>query len=174
MSEDELFEKTGVASLLMAAEKFPPSERLKKGRVAVIECYRRIPCNPCETACPSGAIVVGEDINNIPVIDFDRCTGCGLCLSKCPGLAIMLVNASVPGGMIEFSVPHEFLPLPCEGDRVEVVDRNGDTVCDGIVTRVLCPQSFDRTPVVRVLVNEAYLMRARAIRVNMGGLTDGG
>lgn len=165
MSENELFEKTGVVSLIMAAEKFPPSERMKKGRVAVIECYRRIPCNPCETACPSGAITVGGDINNIPEIDFDRCTGCGICLSKCPGLAIMLVDASAPDGTVEFSVPHEFLPLPAAGDTVEVVDRAGEDVCEGIVSQVLCPPSFDRTPVVRFRVGEAYMMRARAIRV---------
>lgn len=168
MSENEWFEKTGIVSLMMAAEKFPPSERIKKGRVAVIECYRRIPCNPCETACSSGAITVGSDINNIPEIDFDRCTGCGVCLAKCPGLAIMLVDASAPDGTVEFSVPHEFLPLPAEGDTVTVVDRAGEDVCEGTVTQVLCPPSFDRTPVVRFCVEEAYMMGARAIRVRRG------
>ena len=168
MSENEWFEKTGIVSLMMAAEKYPPSERIKKGRVAVVECYRRIPCNPCETACPFGAITVGSDINNIPEIDFDRCTGCGVCLAKCPGLAIMLVDASAPDGTVEFSVPHEFLPLPAAGDTVTVVDRAGEDVCEGTVMQVLCPPSFDRTPVVRFCVEEAYMMGARAIRVRRG------
>ena len=30
----------------------PSEERMKKGRVAVIECVQEIPCNPCEGTCP--------------------------------------------------------------------------------------------------------------------------
>ncbi len=164
----DTFESEGVPSLMMIAEKFPSCLRMKRGRVAVAECYKRIPCNPCETACPTGAIAVGEDINAIPVVDHDKCTGCGLCLVKCPGLAIMLVDASARDGTVEFSVPHEFLPLPQTGDEVDVVDRAGEIVCRGVVTQALCPEAFDKTPVVRFRVDEAYLMAARGIRAGKG------
>ncbi|HWQ58290.1 MAG TPA: 4Fe-4S dicluster domain-containing protein [Clostridia bacterium] len=162
------FERTGVPSLIMAAEKFPTSARMKKGRVAVVECYRRIPCNPCETSCPSGAIVVGDDINAVPAVDHDRCTGCGLCLVRCPGLAIMLVDASAGDGTVEFSVPHEFLPLPQAGDAVDVANRAGEIVCAGTVTQCLCPPAYDKTPVLRFRVDEAYLMAACAVRLRKG------
>jgi len=35
----------------------------------------------CEKVCPSEAITM---VNNLPVIDFEKCTQCGLCASKCP------------------------------------------------------------------------------------------
>ena len=91
-----MFEKTGVASREMVMEKFPSIERINKGPVAVVECYQKIPCNPCQTACPVGAIRIGDDINNIPQRDESRCTGCGICVSRCPGLAIMIVDGSTP------------------------------------------------------------------------------
>lgn len=40
-----------------------------------------IACKICEKACPSDAIHV---INNVAVIDYDKCTNCGLCAEKCP------------------------------------------------------------------------------------------
>ena len=43
--------------------------RAAKGPVVVIECAENIPCNPCETSCPKGAISVGEPITNLPVVD---------------------------------------------------------------------------------------------------------
>jgi Fe-S-cluster-containing hydrogenase component 2 len=84
----------------------PPSERLVRGPVAVIECVQEIPCNPCEKACPFGAITVGEDITACPVIDRDKCRGCGLCISRCPGLAIFVVDAS--GDEATIMLPYEY------------------------------------------------------------------
>ena len=81
-----MFEKTGVATREMVMTKFPSVERIDKGPVAVVECYQKIPCNPCQTACPFGAINIGCDINNIPERDENVCTGCGMCVAKCPGL----------------------------------------------------------------------------------------
>jgi len=39
-----------------------------------------IGCKMCEKACPFGAITM-ED--NLPVIDYDKCTGCQLCADTC-------------------------------------------------------------------------------------------
>ena len=66
----------------------PNAERLRKGPVAILECVQEIPCNPCEKACPFGAITVGEDITALPRIDREKCTGCGACLKVCPVAAI--------------------------------------------------------------------------------------
>ena len=55
-SEDELSRIPGM----------PSEERIKKGSVACIECAQEIPCNPCEEACPYGAITVGKPITNLP------------------------------------------------------------------------------------------------------------
>ena len=40
-----------------------------------------IGCGLCAKSCPNGAI---EMVNNLPVIDYKKCSGCMVCLSKCP------------------------------------------------------------------------------------------
>ncbi len=40
-----------------------------------------IGCKKCEKTCPHGAITV---IDNLAVIDYDKCTNCGSCVEACP------------------------------------------------------------------------------------------
>ena len=159
-----MFEKTGVASREMVMTKFPPIERIDKGPVAVVECYQKIPCNPCQTACPFGAITIGEDINNIPQRDEVKCTGCGMCVARCPGLAIMIVDGSKSKDTVEFRIPYEFLPLPEAGETVTGLDRAGAPICEAKVIRVMNPPSFDRTPVVTLEVDRKFLYDFRNFR----------
>ena len=159
-----MFEKTGIASREMVMGVFPSLERINKGPIAVVECYQKIPCNPCETACPAGAIRVGEEINNIPARNEDRCTGCGACVAKCPGLSIMIVDGSKSQDTVEFRIPYEFLPLPKAGETVAGLDRAGQPICKAKVIRVMNPPAFDRTPVITVEVDRAYLYDFRNIR----------
>ena len=159
-----MFEKTGIATAEMVRTKFPPIERINKGPVAVVECWQKIPCNPCQTACPAGAIRIGEDINNIPVRDENACTGCGVCVSKCPGLAIMIVDGSKSPDTVLFRIPYEFLPLPKAGETVVGLDRAGKPVCKAKVLKVLNPPAFDRTPVVTLEVDRKYLYDFRNFR----------
>ena len=152
-----MFEKTGVATREMVMTKFPPIERINRGPVAVVECYQKIPCNPCQTACPVGAIAIGDDINNIPVRDEEKCGGCGVCVAKCPGLSIMIVDGSKSDETVEFRIPYEFLPLPEAGEMVTGLDRAGKPICRAKVIRVMNPAAFDRTPVVTLEVAREYL-----------------
>jgi len=160
-----MFEKTGIPSTEMIIKKFPPIDRINKGAVAVIECYKEIPCNPCETACKFDAIKVGEDINNIPEARFENFTGCAICLSKCPGLAIMIVDGSKSESTVEVKIPYEFLPLPKEGQIVKGLNREGNYITDVNVLKILNPKSFDRTPVITIEVDRKFLYEIRNIRV---------
>lgn len=162
-----MFEQTGIPSIEMVMEKFPSLDRINKGPVAVVECYKKIPCNPCQTACKFDAIYVGEDINNIPEVKSDNCTGCAICLSKCPGLAIMVVDGSKSNDKVLMKIPYEFLPLPEEGKMVKGLDREGKYLADVKVLKVLNPKSFDRTPVITVEVDRKYMYDFRNIKVGV-------
>lgn len=159
-----MFEKTGVATRDMVTTKFPSIERINKGAVAVVECYQKIPCNPCQTACPCGAIQIGEDINEIPCRDENICTGCGICVAKCPGLSIMIVDGSKSDQTVEFRIPYEFMPLPAAGESVIGLDRAGQPICAAKVIRVMNPPSFDRTPIVTLEVDRCFLYDFRNFR----------
>ncbi len=159
-----MLEKTGIPGEELILSKFPPAHRINRGRVAVAECYQCIPCNPCEKSCSFSAIKVGQDINNTPVIDFDKCVGCGACLTRCPGLALMLIDGSRDADTVEMSIPYEFLPLPQAGDIVAALDRAGAEVAKARITQVLNMKSFDRTPIVRFTVARKFLYTVRNIR----------
>lgn len=160
-----MFEKTGIPSKDMVRDKFPSIDRINNGPVAVVECYKEIPCNPCQTACRFNAINVGEDINNIPQLNPDNCTGCAICLSKCPGLAIMVVDGSKSKETVQMKMPYEFLPLPNEGEIVKGLDREGKYIADVKVVNILNPKSFDRTPVITIEADRKYLYDLRNIKV---------
>jgi len=144
----------GCASLKEIQETcgYPTKERFEKGPVAVIECVQEIPCNPCEDACPFGAIVVGNPITNLPVFDDEKCTGCGKCVAPCPGLAIFIVNKTVSQGEATVAFPHEYLPLPNKGDIVKAVNRKGQVVCKAHVHSVNTAKSNVGTAVVTLRV----------------------
>lgn len=144
---------------------FPSMERINEGPVAIIECFQNIPCNPCVTACNRDAITMMEDINDLPLLNTEACNGCGICISKCPGLAIMVVDGSYSEDEALFKIPYELLPLPKIGDVVRGIDRNGDFLTDAKVVRVVNPKSFDKTPLVHVAVNKDYIYDFRNIRL---------
>ncbi|RKY14761.1 MAG: hypothetical protein DRP63_08000, partial [Planctomycetota bacterium] len=82
------------------------------------------------------AIRIEGDINGLPTLDEEKCTGCGRCMLECPGLAIFLVRDNGDGtGTV--AVPWEMLPIPEKGDKVIATDRNGLSVCEAQVERVV-------------------------------------
>jgi Fe-S-cluster-containing hydrogenase component 2 len=137
---------------LAASCGYPSRARMDKGPVAVVECTQEIPCNPCETACPQGAIRVGSPITRCPELDEEKCTGCGVCVPACPGLAVFIVNMAYAPGLATVSFPWEYLPVPKRGDRVTASDRQGRPVCEASVLRVSCPPANDHTAIVTVVV----------------------
>jgi len=163
----DLSQDTGIMSKkeLEASPGYPSKEDLEKGPVVVvIECTEEIPCDPCETVCKRGAIVVGEPITNLPRLDPEKCNGCGLCIPICPGLAIFLVDPTYSENKAAISFPHEYLPLPKEGDEVEAVNRKGEIICKGEVVKVRSPKSYDYTPVVTIAVPKKYIHEVRGLK----------
>ncbi|MFW5913817.1 MAG: 4Fe-4S binding protein [Bacillota bacterium] len=157
-----MIDKTGAARFEDYIKEFPEDGVLYKPK-AIIECYKAIPCNPCETSCPFGAITVGENINTRPKIDYDLCTGCGICASKCPGLAISI--RALDKEVAKLTFPYEFLPRPSTGDTVNVVDREGMVIAKGRVLRVLDRKPQNKTALITLEVDKAHLHAAAAIEV---------
>ena len=158
-----MLEKTGIPTKDQVESAFPDNLRLYQGPVAIIECFQPIPCNPCATSCPRNAILPFEDINDIPIIDNNKCNGCGICITKCPGLAIMVVDMTWSETRALIKLPYEFNPLPEAGDIVHALDRAGAIVADAEVIKVTIPAS--KTPVVSIAVDKSLVKVVRNIRI---------
>ena len=107
-------------------------------RIAVIDSTLCKPkrCNlECIRFCPlvragSEAIRMEEDLGR-PIIAENVCTGCGICVKKCPFKAIKIVN--LPEELEEEAVhrygPNAFklfrLPVPKKGRVMGIIGRNG-------------------------------------------------
>ncbi len=143
--------------------EFPSEERLKKKPVAVPECPQEIPCTPCSEICPVGAISMPTP-NDRPIVDYDKCIGCSLCVQICPGLAFFMVHYRDEKARI--TMPHELLPVPKRGEEVILLNRKGEEIGTGKVVLVIPrDKSVGDTPVLTVEVPLELAWEARAVRV---------
>jgi Fe-S-cluster-containing hydrogenase component 2 len=157
-----MISRTGIPTEKDLKSIEPPSSRMRRGPVAVIECFQRIPCDPCYPACISGAIKTFRNINDLPMIDWEKCTGCGICIADCPGLAIFVVDQNHSRDKALIKLPYELLPVPEEGEVVLGLDRSGKVVCKAVVEKVTKTKS--KTWIISVSVPRKYSMRVRHIR----------
>jgi len=153
------FEKSGVLGLDDIS--IPSNKRLQKGAVAIIECPQEIPCNPCIDACKFGAISMSS-ITALPKIDFDKCTGCGNCVNKCPGLAIFLIDMTYSQDKALIKIPYEFA-LPKEGEMVKGLDREGKERGEVKVIQVQRSTNHEKANVISVSVKKKLAMVIRNI-----------
>ncbi|MGQ9708424.1 MAG: NADH-quinone oxidoreductase subunit I [bacterium] len=165
------FQKDGVLNKAELKRKglLPPLARLKKGPVVVVECVENIPCNPCAYACPHKAITIAGNLTDTPQVDFEKCNGCGLCIARCPGLAVFVVNLRYNDKEATVTLPYELLPRPELGERVLGLDRAGKKVCDAKVVKVLDTKVQDRCAVVTVAVPKRFWNEVRNIQLRRGG-----
>lgn len=149
----------------------PPAQRLAKGPVAMAECFQKIPCNPCSKACVKKAIRVEPDINQTPKVDFDVCNGCGVCLARCPGLAIFVVDMTYSETEALVKLPFEFLPVPQEGQLACGLNRAGEELGWFPVVKVISGGKKNMTYTISLAVPKELAMEVRNIRA--GGYRDG-
>lgn len=142
-------------------------ERAACGAVAVIDCREEIPCNPCEDACRRGAIVVGENICDLPRYDPDLCNGCGRCVALCPGMAIVLVDRSSTREGVSVTLPYEMGEEIEEGDEAWALDANGTPLGKGKVVGVAKMGRRNPTRLVTLEVPEGWALKVRGVRVRV-------
>ncbi|WIM04595.1 MAG: 4Fe-4S dicluster domain-containing protein [Candidatus Nitricoxidivorans perseverans] len=55
--------------------------------------FNNVVCRSCADACLEGAIRFQPRImaSALPLVDVEKCTGCGDCVAACPASAIKLV-----------------------------------------------------------------------------------
>jgi len=164
--------KTGVPTREDLDPITPGEERFVAGPVAVVECFQKIPCNPCVEACKHGAIIPFEDINDLPRVDFEKCTGCGLCIVQCPGLAIFVVDKTYSESHAVLRLPYEFIPLPENGQRVCGMDRAGNERGWFEVVNVIPGGNKNKTATVWLAVPKELAMEVRGIKI--GGFKNNG
>lgn len=158
--------RTGIPSNDNLKMKLPQSEEIfNKGPIAISECFQKFPCDPCVKGCPFDAISEEGNINNLPYVDFEKCTGCAICVSKCPGLAMFVVQKNYTDSTSLVTLPYEFLPKPVRDQTVLVLNREGTEICEGIVKRVSDGKIQDKTTVVTVEVPKEYFLETRNIKV---------
>ena len=143
-----------------------PSEELRAHRrLAVIECFQEIPCDPCAYACPFGAIAPFADLNDRPRVLQEKCVGCGLCVPQCPGLAIFVVDEHYSAEEALVVLPYEYLPVPAPEDVVAGLDREGAEVCRARVVMVQNALTQDRTLLLWLAVPRDLAQVVRNIKV---------
>jgi len=69
------------------------------GYLAEIEEDLCIGCLDCHDYCQFGALSTGE--HEATVVSYEKCMGCGVCISKCPEEAISLTLAPSKGMPLE-------------------------------------------------------------------------
>jgi sarcosine oxidase subunit alpha len=104
-----------------------------------------------------------ENVTDVPMVDFDKCTGCMACAMVCPGLAVFLLRTENGAGYV--TLPYEVLPVPKAGDLAKTFDREGRFLCKSKVVRVLPPERNSGTALVTIEVPEKSLLEARNVRV---------
>ena len=101
--------------------RMPSPVRLLRGRAAVTACPGQDECGMCAMACGFGALKKpGRD----PIVDHDKCIGCGACVKACPRFNMRLVDGS-KGEFAEITVKCPLSALPADGETVLVLDASG-------------------------------------------------
>jgi glycine/D-amino acid oxidase-like deaminating enzyme/Fe-S-cluster-containing hydrogenase component 2 len=134
---------------------FPSPERAMQRPFVLIDCLYGFACNPCAFACPHGAITK-TSTSTVPVIDYEKCTGCMECVYQCPGLAIFGYHLKT--GKLFLPVEYEVE----EGCGVYLVNNQGQRLGEGRVEKVLFKSN--KTNVVRVNAGVVPMESLTAVR----------
>ena len=137
------------------------------GVFPVFHCTQEIPCNPCTSICPRGAIrISGDDVMGVPEFVGHECDGCEKCVAICPGLAITLLDYRKDRAQPTVVIPYEFSARRIKkGDTVTVLDSEGTVLGNVEVSRVRAPREADRALLVRVTAPADLAPRIAGIRV---------
>jgi sarcosine oxidase subunit alpha len=140
----------------------------EEGVFPIFHCYQEVPCNPCTSVCPVGAIrTQGDKITGLPYMtDLDACTGCGSCVAVCPGLSMILVDYRDDRNHPLVTLPYEIWRDRVEvGQKVPITDVDGAILGYYPVVKVSTRKKYPGTLLVQVKVDKRVAKAAMGIWV---------
>ena len=117
---------------LKTDRRLPSPERLLRGRAAVTACPGQDSCGMCAMACGFGAL---KKPGRLPIVDHDKCIGCGACVKACPRFNMRLVDGSKGPDECEITVKCPLSALPADGETVRALDLSGAALGEGRVVQ---------------------------------------
>ncbi len=149
----------------VVSRKLPDREQ---GVFPIFHCYQEVPCNPCTSVCPVGAIRTEQDeITGLPYItDLNACTGCGNCVAVCPGLSMILVDYRDDPRHPLVTLPYEIWRERVEvGQKVPVTDVDGAILGYYPVEKISIRRKYPGTMLVQIKVDKKVAKAAMGIWV---------
>jgi sarcosine oxidase, subunit alpha len=133
--------------------------------IPILHCYQEIPCNPCISVCPSGAIKLQDALGSIMDLPYfdGECTRCGQCIAVCPGLAISVAK-KLYGDFAEVILPHEFIPNFSANEFIPLTDNEGNYLEKGEVIRINYSKKY-KTHLVSLKVSLENATKIAGIRI---------
>jgi sarcosine oxidase subunit alpha len=151
-----------------------PSVRREKpkeeeGVMPIFHCYQEVPCNPCTSVCPEGAIKTErDDIRGLPyMVDVSLCKGCMNCAYICPGLAVTIVDYRKDKDHPTVTLPYEIWREKVEvGEKIPITDVDGAILGYYAVEKVLAnKKKYPGTLLVQVKADKSVAKEAVGIWV---------
>ncbi|MGA1873020.1 MAG: FAD-dependent oxidoreductase [Thermoplasmatota archaeon] len=136
------------------------------GVFPVFHCSQMVPCNPCISVCPVGALRTEEDsITGLPYMsDLDKCVGCLSCVGICPGLAITVVDyrndPETPTVTLAYEVRRDVVEA---GQTVTVTDNDGAIMGKYPVSRVIENPKYPKTLLVQIRIEKSKAKKIAGI-----------
>jgi sarcosine oxidase subunit alpha len=149
-----------------ATRRRPPQK--EDGVFPIFHCYQEVPCNPCTSVCPVGAVKTKDDkITGLPYMaDLDACTGCASCLAVCPGLSVTMIDYRDDPQNPQVTLPYEVWREKVDvGQKVPVTDIDGAVLGYYPVEKVSSRRKYPGTLLVRLKVDKAAAKAAVGIWV---------
>ena len=145
----------------------------ESGVFPVFHCSQEVPCNPCTSVCPVGAIRTEDDrITGLPyVVDPGECTGCASCVAVCPGLSVSLLDyrddPEHPLVTLAYEIWREKVGI---GQMVPVTDVDGAILGYFPVQKVNVRRKYPGTLLVQLRVDSAVAKKVAGIWVQEGSV----
>lgn len=151
----------------------PPTPILRKlpeeetGIFPIFHCYQEIPCNPCASVCPQGMIHTEDDIiTRLPYFYGEKdCSGCGRCVSICPGLAITLVDYRKDQENPFVTFPFEIATKKLDQGTLSTIMSDTGSLGQFEVSRTRVLKQFPRTQLITVKLPRNIAKHAVNIRM---------